>query len=205
MFQLDLSFYKVQGEIEDLKVLTFVERTASTSGAVIVLDLPVNPVALKALKQLIAVNGFTKSVIRCDGHWSSQSSLEQVGREMSLLTQVSPQYSHQGQGTVETFRKTLYDQVRAIRIGLADQLGTHSDQVEGSLLPCLFNTQLIRSPIVHFGERVLAHMQSQPPSHELQIRSSPQKSFSLWFGKDVITCMHIVSDGQVLKTRTIAL
>ena len=62
-----------------------------------------------------------------------------------------------------------------------------------------------RSPIVHFGERVLAHIQSQPPAQKLQIRASPQKSFGLWLGKDVITGMHIVTlmDGQILKTRTI--
>ena len=63
-----------------------------------------------------------------------------------------------------------------------------------------------RSPIVHFGERVLAHIQSQPPSQKLQSRVSPQKSFGLWLGKDVITGMHIVTlmDGQILRTRTIA-
>ena len=62
-----------------------------------------------------------------------------------------------------------------------------------------------RSPIVHFGERVLAHIQSQPPAQKLQIRAPPQKSFGLWLGKDVNTGMHIVTlmDGQILRTRTI--
>ena len=65
-----------------------------------------------------------------------------------------------------------------------------------------------RSPIVHFGERDLAHIQSQPPAQKLQIRASSQKSFELWLGKDVITGMHIVRfvtlmDGQILKTRTV--
>ena len=57
----------------------------------------------------------------------------------------------------------------------------------------------------HFGERVLAHIQSQPPAQKLQIRASPQKSFGLWLGKDVVTGMHIVTlvDGQILRTRTI--
>ena len=107
------------------------------SGAVIVPDLSANQVAIKALKKFIAVNGFTKSVLECDGHSGLPALQEQVGRDMSLPTQVSPPYSHQSQGTVERFRKTLYGQVRAIRIGLADYLGLHSDHVGGSLLPWL--------------------------------------------------------------------
>ena len=55
------------------------------------------------------------------------------------------------------------------------------------------------------GRVFLAHIQSQPPAQKLQIRASPQKSFGLWLGKDVITGMHIVTlmDGQILRTRTI--
>ena len=62
-----------------------------------------------------------------------------------------------------------------------------------------------KSPIVHFGERVFAHIQAQPPAQKLHIRSAPQKSFGPWLGKEVITGMHIVSliDGKILKTRTI--
>ena len=62
---------------------------------------PSDPIAIKALKQLIAINGFTKSVIQCDGHSGLLRLQEQVGREMSLRTQVSPPYSHQSQGNVE--------------------------------------------------------------------------------------------------------
>ena len=119
--------------------------------------------------------------------------------------------------------------MRSFRIGLADHIRIHSDQVDGALLPWIvrhasyrINRYLIRSdgktsyekvfnkphqsPTVHFDERVLAHIQSQSSAQKLQIRASPQKSHALWLGKDVITGMHVVSlsDGQVLKTRTIA-
>ena len=79
-----------------------------------------------------------------------------------------------------------------------------SDQMERPHLR-RYSGSLRRSPIVHFGERVLAHIQSQPPAQKLQIRASPQKSFGPWLGKDVITGMHIVTlmDGQILRTRTI--
>ena len=228
VIQLDHSFYKVPGERQSLKVLTFVETITSMSGAVIVPDLSANQVAVKALKKLIAVNGFTKSVLQYDGHSGLLALQEQVGQEMSLPIQVSPPYSHQSQGTVERFRKTLYGQVRAIRIGLADHLKVDADHLDAAFMPWIIqhatfqiNRFLVRSdgktsfekvfkkpqrsPIVHFGERVLAHIQSQPPPQKLQIRASPQKSFGLWLGKDVITGMHIVTlmDGQILKTRTV--
>ena len=118
--------------------------------------------------------------------------------------------------------------MRSFRIGLADYLGVYSDQVDGSPLPWIvqhaayqINRCLVRSdgktsyekvfnksqksPIVHFGKRVLAHTQSQPPAQGLQIRGTPQTSSALWIGKDVIMGMHIVSlsDGQALKTRAI--
>ena len=51
---------------------------------------------------------------------------EQVGREFSLPTQVSPLYSHQSQGTAERFHMTLYGKVRSIIIGHPDHLETRS-------------------------------------------------------------------------------
>ena len=92
---------------------------------------------------------------------------------------------HRSQGTVERPHMTLYGQVRSIRIGLAHHLGIHSDQVDGLLFPRIaqhasrqISRYLIRSdgrtsyervfnkpqrsPIVDFGERVVAHVQSQP-------------------------------------------
>ena len=104
---------------------------------------------------------------------------------MSLPTQISPPYSRQSQGTVERFHKTLYGQVRAIRIGLADHINIDADHLDATFTPWItqhatsqINRYLVRSdgktsfekvfkkpqrsPIVHFGERVLAHIQSQP-------------------------------------------
>ena len=95
VIQLDHSFYKVPGETHNLKVLTFVETITSMSGAVIVPDLSANQVAVKTLKKFIAVNGFAKSVLQCDGHSGPLALQEQVGQEMSLPTQISPPYSHQ--------------------------------------------------------------------------------------------------------------
>ena len=57
-----------------------------------------NQVAIKSLKKLlVAVNGFTKSVLQCDGDSGLLALQEQVGRDMPLPSQLSPPYSHQSQ------------------------------------------------------------------------------------------------------------
>ena len=55
------------------------------------------------------------------------------------------------------------------------------------------------------GNVFLLTFNLKPHAQMLQIRASPQRSFGLWLGKDVITGMHIVTlmDGQILRTRTI--
>ena len=65
-------------------MFTFVETVTSMSGAVIVPDLSASQVAIKALKKFVAVNGFTKSALHCDGHSGLLALQEEVGREMSL-------------------------------------------------------------------------------------------------------------------------
>ena len=217
VIQLDLSFYKIPGENENLKVLTCVETVTSISGAVIVPHLSVNQVAVKALKQFIAVNGFTKSVLPCDGRSGLLNLQEQAARDLSLSTQVSPPYPHQSQGAVErSHNNTLHGQVRAIRIGPADHLGVHSDQVEGSFVPWIIqlvvyqmNKYLVRSDGQTSYEKMFKETSQAThcpfwracscshsvttTSQKLYIRASPRKSDALWLGKDVITGMHIVS------------
>ena len=224
VIQLDHSFYKVPGSVQNLKILTFIETSTSMCGAVIVPDLSANQVGVKALKQFIMVNGFTHSVLQCDGHSGLMKLQDQVGKDLSLPTQISPPYSHQSQGTVERFHKTLYGQVRAIKLGLAAHLGIHPDSTAARLMPWIIShavftisRYLIRqdgktsyervfnkahsSLLVHFGERVLAHHQATSPA---QKRAQPQKHYSLWLGRCVITGMHIVAhEGQVLKARTV--
>ena len=58
-----------------------------------------------------------------------------VGKELSLPSQISPPYSHQSQSTVVRFRKTLYGQVRAIKLGLAAHPGIHPDSTAARIMP----------------------------------------------------------------------
>ena len=169
MIQLDHSFYKVPGSVQNLKVLTFIETSTSMCGAVIVPDLSANQVGIKALKQFIMVNGFTHSVLQCDGHSGLMKLQDQVGKDLSLPTQISPPYSHQSQGTVERFRKTLYGQVRAIKQGLAAHLGIHPDSTAARLMPWIIshavftiNRYLIRQDGKTSYERVFNKAHSGP-------------------------------------------
>ena len=61
-------------------------------GAVIVPDLSANQIPAKALKKYIMVNGFTHGVLECDGHSGLMKLQGQVGRELSLPTQISSLY-----------------------------------------------------------------------------------------------------------------
>ena len=179
--QLDHSFHKAAGSVQNLKVLTFIETSTSMCGAVTIPDLSANQVRVKALKQLIMVNGFTHSVLQCNGHSGLMKLQDQVGKDLSVPTQISPPYSHQSHGTVERFHKTLYGQVRA-----RCSSGIHPDSTAARLMPWIIahavftiNRYLIRQdgkksyervfnnahsgPLAHFGERVLAHHQATPP------------------------------------------
>ena len=52
-------------------------------------------------------------------------------------------------------------------------------------------------PRVGFGERVPAHVQVTASSQKLHLRAQPQKHYSLWLGKRIVTGMHIVALGRL--------
>ena len=81
------------------------------------------------------VNGFTHSVLQCDGHSGLMKLQDQAGKDLSLPVQISPPYSRQSPGTVASFHKTLCGQVRAIQLGLAAHLGIHADSIAARLMP----------------------------------------------------------------------
>ena len=87
VIQLYHSLYKVPGSVQNLKILIFIETSTSMCGAVIVPDLSANQVGIKALKQFTMVNGFTHSVLQCDGHSGLTKLQDQVSKDLSLPTQ----------------------------------------------------------------------------------------------------------------------
>ena len=210
------SFYKVHGETENLKVLTFVETVTAMSGAIMVPDLSANQVEIEALKKLIAVNGFTKSVFK---HFKNQLVMT---RHYPLK---SVPYSHQSQDTVARFHKTLYGQVRAIRIRSTrtslwssrrgtSSLDTSTCSLSDQSLPSQIRWKnIIRKGVQQTSEvthssrrraRSRSHSISTPFS-KIADQVSTWGVIRIWLGKDLVTGVHIVSliDGQILKTRTI--
>ena len=111
-----------------------------------------------------------------------QGFFNQVGKDLLLPTQIIPQNSHQSQGTVERFRKTLYGQVRAIKLGLGAHLGIHPDSTAGRLMPWIvqyvvfsINQYLIRQDGKTSYERVF----NKAHSGSCSSPAPPPKSF-IW-------------------------
>ena len=103
-FSLTTHSTRFQREFESLKVLTFVETVTLMSRPVIVPDLSAKQVAIKALKQFIAVSGFTKSflnVMITEVFSIFKNKLLDLFR--FPLRSAFP-CSHQSQGTVESRR-----------------------------------------------------------------------------------------------------
>ena len=184
--QLDHSFYKVPGETQNLKVLTFVETITSMSGAVIVPDLSANQVAIKALKKFIPVNGFTKSVLQCDG----QVRAIRIG----LADHLNVDADHLDAAFFPWIMQHATFQINRFLV--------RSDG-KTSFEKVFKKPQ--RSPIVHFGGTCsCSHSVSTPSS---KVADSCLTSKVIWtlarqgcYHRDAhVTLM----DGQILRTRTI--
>ena len=137
--------------------------------AVIVPDLSANQVGVKALKQFIMVNGFAHSVLQRDGHSGLMKLQDQ------LPTQISPPYSHQSQGTVERFHKTLY-QVRAINSDLLLIWGSSVliwgfIQIQQQLVSCPGSFLTLSSPSIATSfVRMARHHTSGCSTRLIQVR-----------------------------------
>ena len=182
MIQLDHSFYMVPGAVQNLKVLNFIASIISMCGSVIVPDLSANQVGVKALKQFIMVSGFTHSTLQRDGHSGPMKLQDRVGKDTLSHSNQFPLLPSKS----ENCREISQDlQVMAIKLGLTAHLGIHPDSTAARLMHSqhavfTINRYLIRQdgktsyervfnkahsgPLAHFGEWVLAHVHSQPPS-----------------------------------------
>ena len=90
---------------------------------------------------------------------------------------------------------------------LHHQLTPHSSGWQDIIPSIRCSTRLTQVLWFILGERVLAHVQAQPPPPQsFDLRAQPQKHYSLWLGKCVITGMLIVAhsgQSQILTTRTV--
>ena len=75
------------------------------------------------IKKWIATNGFANSILQTDSEAAILQLGEHVARELGLRFRASPPHSHQSNGAMERLHRTLFDQLRAVRLQWALSLG----------------------------------------------------------------------------------
>ena len=170
---------------------------------------------LHQAKKWIIINGFSDAVIQCDAETSLIQLTEKIASELGLRHRVSPPYSHQSQGRVERFHRTLHEQIRTIRYQWAAHLGIRASAWPPASLPWIIqhavfiaNRYIIHNngatsysnnyhreydgAILHFGENIWAEIKNIP-SKKLDSRNEPQKLKGIWLGRDTSTNEHLVA------------
>ena len=122
---------------------------------------------------------------------------------MGLRFRASPPHSHQSNGAVERLHRTLFDQLRAVRLQWAVSLGIQPERLPQQSLPWLLqhsvfilNKYLVKdtgttahqnnyhkaynNPICQFGEAVLADIRTwSTTNYDRGILSRRSKAFGL--------------------------
>ena len=170
---------------------------------------------LHQAKKWIITNGFSDAVIQGDAETSLIQLTEKLASELGLQHRVPPPYSHQSQGRVERFHRTLHEQIRTIRYQWAAHLGIRASALPPASLPWIIqhavfiaNRYIIHNNgatsysnnyhreydgvILHFGENIWAEIKNIP-SKKLDSRNEPQKLKGIWLGRDTSTNEHLVA------------
>ena len=138
-----------------------------------------------------------------------------IARDLGLRFRASPPHSHQSNGAVERLHRTLFDQLRAVRLQWALSLGVQPERLPQQSLPWLLqhsvfilNKYLVKdtgttahqnnyhkaynNPICQFGEAVLADTRYLV-NYKLRQRNLDQKIKGIWIGKDPTTDEHLIA------------
>ena len=78
---------------------------------------------LPKIKKWITTNGFANSIPQTDSEAAILQLGEHVARELGLRFRASPPHSHQSNGAVERLHRTLFDQLGAVRLQWARNVG----------------------------------------------------------------------------------
>eukprot|EP00971_Amphidinium_carterae_P307520 6111189-Amphidinium_carterae.2 len=82
-------------------------------------------------------NSFGHTTKQVDNELAIQQHAQEAARELTIPWRHSSSHSHQGQGAVERFHKTVFAQCRAIRFDLVDRYILRSpDNVPGQNTTC---------------------------------------------------------------------
>ena len=198
-----------------IRVLSLIESTTGMSHAIMTHRKGLTQHQLHQAKKWIITNGFGDSVIQCDAEGSLIQLTERIASELGLRHRVSPPYSHQSQGRVERFHRTLREQIRTIRYQWAAHLGIRASALPPASLPWIIqhavfiaNRYIIHNNgstsysnnyhreydgvILHFGKNIWAEIKNIP-TKKLDSRNEPQKLKGIWLGRDTSTNEHLVA------------
>ena len=146
-----------------ITILSLIESTTGMSHAIMTHRKGITKHQLHQAKKWIITNGFSDAVIQCDAETSLIQLTEKIASELRLRHQVSPPYSHQSQGRVERFHRTLQEQIRTIRYQWAAHLGIRASALPPESLPWISPTCCVhRQPLHHSQQRCHQLLQQLP-------------------------------------------
>ena len=189
-----------------LTVLTMLETVTGLSTAILTTRKGDTTHQRQQIKKWITTNGFANSILQTDSEAAILQLGEHVARDLGLRFRASPPHSHQSNGAVERLHRTLFDQLRAVRLQWALSLGVQPERLPQQSLPWLLqrsvfvlNKYLVKdtgatahqnnyhkaynNPICQFGEAVLADTRYLV-NYKLRQRNLDQKIKGIWIGKD---------------------
>ena len=198
-----------------LAVLTMLETTTGLSNAILTTKKGDTTHQRQHIKKWITTNGFANSILQTDSEATILQPGEHVARELGPRFRASPPHSHQSNGAVERLHRTLFDQLRAVRLQWALSLGVQPERLPQQALPWLLqhsvfilNKYLVKdtgttahqnnyhkaynNPICQFGEAVLADTRYLV-NYKLRQRNLDQKIKGIWIGKDPTTDEHLIA------------
>ena len=191
------------------------ETTTGLSNAILTTKKGDTQHQRQQIKKWITTNGFANSILQTDSEAAILQLGEHVSRELGLRFRASPPHSHQSNGAVERLHRTLFDQLRAVRLQWALSLGVQPERLPQQSLPWLLqhsvfilNKYLVKdtgttahqnnyhkpynNPICQFGEAVLADTRYLV-NYKLRQRNLEQKIKGIWIGKDPTTDEHLIA------------
>ena len=229
VIQVDITYYKALGETKVTPILTAVDVETGMCMAVQVEDRTQHMQYLSTcLQQFLMECGraqatLSNTVIQSDQEDFLMALLKMTATEVgNIAVRQSPAYTSQAQGSVERFHRTLMGQIRALKLQLENNYGTHLTS-KHPIMPWLVkhaayllnryavhadgNTSYYRrwnkehkTPICEFGETVLYMLPTVKHRPKMEARFFQ----AIWLGKDTSTNENILGiSNQIVKARAI--
>ena len=135
-----------------LTILTVLETTTGLSNAVLTTRTRDTTRQRQQIKKWITTNGFTNNILQTDSESSTLQLGEHVARDLGLRFRAGPPHSHQSNGAVERLHRTLFDQLRAVRLQWALSLGVQPERLRNKHYHGCYNTVSSSSKSTKLGE-----------------------------------------------------